>query len=294
MLDLRAKHSRSNPFERPRDSRRVTRELDRRGVGQILPLPRDGSLNESAHQRAQESQDHHPQANQNQVDRPAVLRVSATAPAIRGDAKHNLPDQSQQQDAVQDADQPNVQSHVAVEDVAEFVGDDPLQLVAGELLDRPPSDGHHRVAGRIASGKRVDALFIGQQIDRRYGHARGQRHFLHDVQNAFFYRVAGVGVNPPAADRLGHGRPPATERGHLVQTPQHDQRQRRSAGGERNSYQLPYILRLGSVVGRQDDRRRHGRHRPHDAHHGQHKHRHQPLGRAARLTLTLKKIGSHG
>ena len=59
---------------------------------------------------------------------------------------------------MQQADQPDVQPHVAVEDVAELVGDDALQLVAGELLGAAAGDRHHRVAGRVAGGEGVDRL----------------------------------------------------------------------------------------------------------------------------------------
>ena len=50
--------------------------------------------------------------------------------------------------AVQHADQPQIEPHVAVENVAELVGDDALQLVARELLGTAARDADHGVARR--------------------------------------------------------------------------------------------------------------------------------------------------
>ena len=91
-------------------------------------------------------------------------------------------DQAHQQDAVQHADQPQVEPHVAVEDVAELVGDDALQLVARELLGAAARDADHRVAGREAGREGVDALLLVQQEHGRHRHAGGEGHFLDDVQ----------------------------------------------------------------------------------------------------------------
>ena len=108
------------------------------------------------------------------------------------------------------ADQPHVEPHVAVEDVAELVGDDALQLVAGELLGAAAGDADDRVAGRIAGGEGVDARLVVQQEHGRHRHAGGERHFLDDVQQPALDRVGRVGKHAPAAAgaRRRHVPPP--------------------------------------------------------------------------------------
>ena len=51
--------------------------------------------------------------------------------------EHAQADQAEQQNAGEQADQPHVDAHVAVEDVAELVPDHALQFVAVELVQRP-------------------------------------------------------------------------------------------------------------------------------------------------------------
>ena len=68
--------------------------------------------------------------DQQQVGGPPPIVASTPPPRVGRTAEQDPADQAQKQDAVQHADQANVQPHVAVEDVAEFVGDHALQLVA--------------------------------------------------------------------------------------------------------------------------------------------------------------------
>ncbi len=97
---------------------------------------------------------HEHQADQQQVHAPLSLLRELRPPPQAGDPQHLAADQAQQQDAVEDADQPEVEPHVAVEDVAELVGDDALQLVARELLGAAARDADDGVARRDSRRQR--------------------------------------------------------------------------------------------------------------------------------------------
>ena len=95
----------------------------------------------------------------------------------------------QDEDAVDDADQAEVQPHVAVEDVAELVAHHALQFLAGEVSEAAGGDGHHGVAGLMAGGEGVDARLVVQHVDRRDGNAGGQGHLFDHVQQPPFGQV---------------------------------------------------------------------------------------------------------
>ena len=107
-----------------------------------------------------------------------------------------------------EADQPDVEPHVAVEDVAELVGDDALQLVAGELAQAAAGDGHHGVGRGEARGEGVDAVLV-EDVDRRDRDSRGDGHLLDDVEQTLLVAVGGVGRHEPPAEQLGDRGAPA-------------------------------------------------------------------------------------
>ena len=92
------------------------------GVGEELALPADGGLDEAAEQDANPADEQQGQAEQGERVLPAA------------GAQQYPADDRQAEDAEDDAHQAQVEAHVAVEDVAELVADDALQLVAGEQL----------------------------------------------------------------------------------------------------------------------------------------------------------------
>ena len=61
------------------------------------------------------------------------------------------------------------------------MADHALEFVARELAKATACDADHRIARSKACREGVDGVFL-QHIDLRYGNARGQRHFLHDVE----------------------------------------------------------------------------------------------------------------
>ena len=159
----------------------------------------------------------------------AVVLARPAAAAEAGDAQQLAADQAHQQDAVQHADQPQVEPHVAVEDVAELVGDDALQLVARELLGTAARDADDGVAGREAGGERVDALLLVEQKHGRHGHAGGEGHFLDDVQQPALDGIGRVRINAPAAEPLGDDGAAAGQLSDLEQAAAADERKRPDA-----------------------------------------------------------------
>jgi hypothetical protein len=93
-----------------------------------------------------------------------------------------------------DSHEPEVQPHVAVQDVAEFVADDTLQFVAREQLHAAARDGDGGVAGLVAGGEGVDAVLLVHDIDLRHRHAGGDGHFLDDVEQLAFVGIGRVRV----------------------------------------------------------------------------------------------------
>src|SRR5437764_3695520 len=79
------------------------------------------------------------------------------------------------------ADQPNVEPHVAVEDVAELVGHHALQLVAGQIVEAALGDGDHGIARAVPGREGIDAGLL-QNINGGHRHSRGESHLLDDVE----------------------------------------------------------------------------------------------------------------
>ena len=111
-------------------------------------------------------------------------------------------------------DQAEVEPHVAVEDVAELVADHALQLVAGERLERAARDGDDGVAGRVAGGEGVDARLVVQHVDRRHGHAGGDRHLLDHVEQPALGRIAACRARQRRAPTMP--RPPRRRRASCI------------------------------------------------------------------------------
>ncbi len=123
---------------------------------------------------------------------------------------------AQEKNAEEDADELDVEAHVAVENVAELVGDDALQFVAVEPGERPARDGYRRVAQFQSGGKGVDVGFGIQDKDLRDWDARGDGHFLHHVDQTAFGRIRCFGVDPAGAQHFRHGAAAFFQSVHLV------------------------------------------------------------------------------
>ena len=189
------------------DAARVARELDGGGVGEKLTLARHGSLDESAEKIADVADDQQREAD-GEDDRHAAAVFLAAAEA-NPPAAERLQDAAAEhadnEDAEDDGGELYVEAHVAVENVAELVRDDALQLVAVEFVERAARDGDDGVARGEAGSEGVEAGLVVHHVDGRHGHARGDGHFLDDVEQAAFAEVGGVRIEAAPAGHLGDG-----------------------------------------------------------------------------------------
>ena len=80
--------------------------------------------------------------------------------------KQNPADGGEAENAKQDAHELDVQAHVAVEDVAEFMADDALQFVAGQLGDAAARHADRGIPSGVPGGKGVDAFLVVEHIDQ--------------------------------------------------------------------------------------------------------------------------------
>ncbi len=83
-------------------------------------------------------------------------------PAVNRHIKQVVPEDAQNQYAMNNTDQPDVQTHVSVENVTELVCYHTLQFSTRQSLRRPSSHPDDRVVRRITGRKRIDARFIKQ------------------------------------------------------------------------------------------------------------------------------------
>ena len=210
-------------FESTGDAVGVAGELHGRSIGKEFTLPADGCFDQVADQRAGKADCHQAEAEGNEGDRPATLVVAAAAATRRSRQSQGVvPDQPDQQDAMDDRDQANVQPHVAVEDVAELMGDHPLQFVAGELLDAAAGHTDHRLVGLVASRESVDAWFMVHHVNPRDGQARGNRHLFDDVEHLSLQWISSIFRQWAAAEHQGHRLAPARQLGGLVEAASSD------------------------------------------------------------------------
>ena len=186
--------------------------------------------------------------------RPAVGATPARAP------EDDPAGHADQKNAVEHADQADVQPHVAVEDVAELVGDDPLQLVARQVADTTTGHANHGVARRVAGGEGVDAVLLLHQIDGRHRRPGGDGHLLDDVEDLALVGVGRRGREGTPAHQLGHVVPAAGQRGDPEEASTADQGEHRRRHG-REEPRVPesreiQTLRRSTVLIRGEERRR--------------------------------------
>src|SRR5690606_2026466 len=106
---------------------RVAGELNRSSVGQILSLPGNGSLDESAKEQAQIANCGKTEpAYQQERHGFGTIPVAAH---MTGTAQQELSHLTDQQNACQHGHQTDIEPHVAIENMAEFMADYSLQFV---------------------------------------------------------------------------------------------------------------------------------------------------------------------
>ncbi len=167
------------------------------------------------------------------ISAPAPSRRSR--PPVRGElCMHDARHDGDGQQAEGPAHQPQVEAHVAIEDVAELVRHHALQLVASQQRRRAARHGDGGIGGRIAGGERVDAVLVLEHVDLGHGDARGDRHLLDHVVQAAQRRIARVALDARAAERARHHAAAGAQRQRLEQAGaaddgQHDDRGERPA-----------------------------------------------------------------
>ena len=94
---------------------------------------------------------------------------------------------------MQDGGELAVEGEVAVFDVAVFVGDDGLEFVAAEAVQRALADGEREAVVRAAEDEGVDAHVAAVDVGLRRRVARGGAHFGDEVGVAAVARVVVTG-----------------------------------------------------------------------------------------------------
>src|SRR5262249_47521073 len=143
--------------------------LDGAGVGQVLALPRHRRHDQPTEERSHQAQHKHAQAQQHQ----AATGITSSRRASAGREHEDAADDGQRHDPEDQADQPDVEPHVAVEDVAELVSAHALQLVAGQVVETALGDSDHGIARGVAGREGIDAG-LRQNIDGGHRHSRGE------------------------------------------------------------------------------------------------------------------------
>ena len=82
--------------------------------------------------------------------------------------------------------QAQINAHIAVQDMTEFMTDDALQFIAVELLQGTVGHRYDGVLLTKPSGESVDAFFMVEDIHLRHRHTGSDRHFFDHVDQLFF------------------------------------------------------------------------------------------------------------
>ena len=225
IADARAGGARADLDQRAAQSARIARELHCRCIGERFARARHCGLDQATEEQADVADDQHGERDQHD-DHHAALAVAAHASRA---TQHRAPDQCDHQQPEQQAHQPHVEPHVAVEDVAELVRDDALQLGAVERRQRAARHADRRVRRVVAGRERVDAALLLQQIDLGHRHAGGDRHFLDDVEQPALQRIGRVRRDAHAAERAGDDSAAAAEHHRLVEARERDDRRARTS-----------------------------------------------------------------
>ena len=228
LMSLRAEHGRADSLERAGDSVRIARELHGRGVGQELALPRDGRLDEVAEEQADEAEHHERQADDEQRIR---RRCSCRDRLLRHRRKTRLA-------TARGRRGPSARMPCSMPISRRLSRMSPLRMWLNSWAMTPCSSSRvscsaqPRVTPITASlGEKpaAKALMPCSSVEhehRRHGHARGEGHFLDDVQQPAFGRIGRVRIDAPAAEPLGDDRAAAGELSDLEQAAAADERER--------------------------------------------------------------------
>jgi hypothetical protein len=99
---------------------------------------------------------------------PPPPRRPAAATAPTAGVEQAPADNREEQDSEQQPHQPDVQPHVAIQDVAELVGNDALQFITVQPLQCAPGHTDRGVIDREPRREGVDALLLVEHVDGGY------------------------------------------------------------------------------------------------------------------------------
>ena len=195
-------------FEGAADAVGVAGELDGGGVGQKFALAGDGGLDETTEKIADVADDQKAEAGGADGDENAagVLAVARGGDAGAAERREDAAaDETEDEDAEDERREAQVEAHVAVEDVAELVGDDALEFVACEFFEGAAGDGDDGIGGSESGGEGIDGGFVVEDVDAGHGDAGSEGHFLDDVEETALGEIGGVRIDASTADTLGDG-----------------------------------------------------------------------------------------
>ncbi len=271
-LQLRTEFQRGDLLQRAGDAGRLPRELHRRGVRQRFARARHGGLDDFPEEQPDVADHEYRQPHQRYLS-----AVAAAAAAARIHQK--TADDAQRENAEQQADQADVQVHVAVQHVAEFVRDHALQLVAVEFVQAALRHAHRGVGRRVARGEGVDAGLVLHHPDFRHRHARGDRHFLDHVAQFFPLRVGGVRGYRRSIHTARHRAAATAQGGDAEERAQSDQHHERDRNAEQRLRPRTDQEDRADQIDRSDDRR-----------HRQREQQHQGAGAAPHARLLCEEV----
>ena len=95
-------------------------------------------------------------------------------------------------DTVQNPHQADVDPHVAIQYVTKLMGNNALQLLAVQLLNRPLSNSNDRITRREPRRKSIDPRLPCQQINRWRGRSRCYCHFFNNIKQSALIGFLGI------------------------------------------------------------------------------------------------------
>ena len=177
------------------------------------------------------------------------------------------------------ADQPGIETDIAVDDVRNLVGHDALKLFAGQSLERAPTGDYHRAIAIESGGQGIDRRFVFEHESTRHADASRNRELLEQILQPPMQRIID-GIDRYGAQAPGDQRAVVTQPRGFDPGATHNQTGHDQGVGEKKSF------RIGRRPEEQlPDQRRH---RVHAEDHRQTRQRmqpDQPIRRAISLRL---------
>jgi len=190
--------------EGPGEAFRIPGELNGGSIGEVFPLPGNGGLDEIA-EKAPDVADREESDAGGQHDEsgPGTFFPVRLESAANAESQDQFSHEGEKKDPVKQRHKPNIQPHVAIEDVGKFVSDDSLKFIAGEKGHASASDPDDGIARGFPRRKGIDRVLAVHHEYGRNGDSGGDRHFLDHIHEAALVEVGRVQVDLAAAELAG-------------------------------------------------------------------------------------------